>query len=225
MDTSKDFRILMAENALLRLESRIRVWNLNYPIHKNKALELIRKAKTHLNAVKYSYLPLSYLLRNDDVIQLGLVGKELAKEILPPKGVEVPQKNRLHVAELKYALVQLVGLRARMALGEENLPEYAVDIIGVEVVSVLKHPSAKNLYVTRAGTPQYGFNIITNIRDIKKGEVRAVAVLPPQEFFGLVSEAMYCSDPLPKEYVGKRPPSELVHVKEVAAIVEQVVKG
>ncbi len=224
MDTANDYRILLAEDALSRLDKRVRVWNLSYPIHKGKVLNLLKEANSALQAIKHSYLPLNYLLEYEPLKKLAETGKLLAKELLPPKGVKVDSRSKLYVAEIRYSLLQLIELKPKLALGEENRPEYAVDIVGVEVASVMKHPQAKNLMVTRAGTSAFGFTIVTNIKDIKKGEVRAAAILPPQEFFGIVSEAMYCSDPLSSEWLGKRPPANLIHAKEVASIVEGIIK-
>jgi len=35
-------------------------------------------------------------------------------------------------------------------LGEDNKPLYAVDIEGVEIVNVYRHPRAEKLYITKA---------------------------------------------------------------------------
>ncbi len=225
MDTSKDYRILLAEDALRRLDKRVRSWSLSYPIHKNRVLDLLREANGHLQAIKHSYLPIQYLLKYEPLSKLTEVARKLSAELLPPKGVRVEGRSRFLLAEIKYSLLQLLNLRARLALGEENLPENAVDIVAVEVVSVMRHPEAERLYVTKAGTEKFGLTIVTNILNIKKGEVRAAAILPPQEFFGVVSEAMYCSDPLPREMLGRRPPRNAIHVPEVTRVVEAIVRG
>ncbi len=224
MDTSKDYRILMAEDALRRLDRRVRCWNLSYPIHKGRALSIIKELNACLQAVKHSYLPLQYLLKYEPLLRLGELARKLSAEVLPPRGVRVEGRSKLLLAELKYSLLQLINLKGRLALGEENLPDRAVDIVAVEVVSVMKHPSADRLLVTKAGTERFGLTIVTNILGLKKGEVRAAALLPPQEFFGVVSEAMYCSDPLPKELLGRRPSRDVIHVNEVARVVESVVR-
>jgi len=225
LDTSKDYRILLAEDALRRLDKRVKSWSLSYPIHKNKVLDLLREANGHLQAIKHSYLPLQYLLKYEPLSKLTDAARRLSAELLPPKGVRVEGRSRFLLAEIKYSLLQLLNLRARLALGEENLPDYAVDIVAVEVVSVMRHPEAERLYVTKAGTKKFGLTIVTNILSIKKGEVRAAAILPPQEFFGVVSEAMYCSDPLPSEMIGKRPQRNVIHIPEVTKVVEAIVRG
>ena len=223
-DTPHDYRLLLVKEAMQRLEKIVSVWNLNYPIHKNKALEIIKNAKKVVDRILFSYLPLEFLINDESLKDLSSLAKDLTKELLPPKGVSLNPKSKELVAEIKYCLLQMINLKPKLMLGKENRPEYAVDIVGVEIVSVSKHPKAQRLYVTKAGTTSYSFTIVTNISNIKKGEVRAAAILPPKNFYGVISEAMYCSDTLPKEWIGKRPPSDMIFTKEVAAAVEELAR-
>ncbi len=224
MDTSKDYRLLLVKDAVMRLEKIVRVWPLHYPIHKGVVLQRIREARKFSEEILHSYLPMTYLLSHESVKRLQDIGKELANLLLPPKGMEVAGKSKLYLAEIKYCLLQLINLRPRLSLGEENRPEYAVDIIGVEIASVTKHPKTSKLYITKAGTSVFGLTIVTNMESVRKGEVRAAALLPPREFFGVISEAMYCSEPLPKEFLGKRPPINLISGKEVSSTVEGIIR-
>ena len=223
-DTPHDYRLLLIKEAVSILESIVHMWNLNYPIHKNKALKLIKSARRLTDKILYSYLPLDYLLKNDSLAELSSLAKALAKELLPPKGVPINIKSKELVAEIRYSLLQMINLKSKLMLGEDNKPEYAVDIVGVEIVSVRKHPKASKLLITKGGTPSYSFTIVTNLMDVRKGEVRAAAILPPKNFFGVISEAMYCSNPIPKVWIGKRPDPDLVNTKEVAVIVEEIIK-
>ncbi len=62
----------------------------------------------------------------------------------------------------------------------------------VEIVSVSKHPSLENLRITKVrdanGTE---YTVITNIKDVKEGQRAAIVFLPPREFGGVWSEAMF----------------------------------
>ncbi|MCE4629523.1 MAG: tRNA-binding protein, partial [Desulfurococcales archaeon] len=107
-------------------------------------------------------------------------------------------------------LLILLGLPNRILLGDENHPEYAVDIVGVEVTRVEPLENTENLKVTRGSAGKAVFTIVTNLEDIKVGQVRAAAILPPAEFKGVISEAMYSSDPIDKNYIGKRVPRKLL---------------
>ncbi len=62
----------------------------------------------------------------------------------------------------------------------------------VEIVSVSKHPSLKNLRITKvrdsSGTE---YTVITNIEHVKEGQRAAIVFLPPREFGNVWSEAMF----------------------------------
>ncbi len=226
MDTANDYRILVAEDAINRLENRVKVWNLPYPINKGLAIEKVKKLRSLLMQIKYSFLPLDMLMEFEALRELENVARELISVILPPKGTRIESESqKLAVAELRYSLSILLGLRARIALGEENRPEYAIDIVGVEVGHVEKHPRADKLWIAKVGTERFSFTVVTNIPNVKKGEIRGVAVLPPATFFGIVSEAMFCTDPLPRELKGKRIPSNYLHLSEIVNAVENIVRN
>ncbi len=226
MDTKNDYRVLVAEEAVQRLEKRVKTWGLPYPINKHKALELVHDIRSSLLKIKYSFLPGELLVKSDEIRVLEEKTRELAGLLLP-KEPSLPKQARIQliVGELKYCLWTLLGLRNRFLRGEDNRPEYAVDIIGVEIVSVQKHPKARSLWILKAGTEKYGFTVITNIADVKKGEIRGVVILPPAEFMGVVSEAMIATDPLPLEYKGKPVPYDKVHLSEVRNKVEEIVRS
>jgi predicted RNA-binding protein with EMAP domain len=62
----------------------------------------------------------------------------------------------------------------------------------VEIVSVSKHPSLQNLRVTKVRDADgKEYTVITNITNVKEGEKAAVVFLPPREFGGVWSEAMF----------------------------------
>ncbi len=226
MDTKNDYRILVAEEAIQRLEKRVKTWGLPYPTNKNKVLELVHDIRSNLLRMKYSFLPGELLVESNEIKVLEEKTRELAGLLLP-RGISLPKQTRIQfmVAELKYCLWTLLGLRNRFLRGEDNKPEYAVDIIGVEIVSVQKHPEARSLWILKAGTEKYGFTIITNIVGIKKGEIRGVVILPPAEFMGVVSEAMIATDPLPLEYKGKPVPYDKIHLSEIRNKVEEIIRS
>jgi predicted RNA-binding protein with EMAP domain len=216
-----DPRILVAEDAYERLLKIIRYRRLNLPVNWNRANQLINELGHLIHRVKYMFLPPSQLARLDEIREINRLSGELARLFLDRELLNRFKPDKLVVAKTKYSLRILYGLKYRLLLGDEPDPLYSIDIEGVEVTSVHKHPRADKLFVTRAeGILQY--TIITNIRDIKRGEVRAAAILPPIEFMGIVSEAMYCSKPLSPEYKGKRTPHDLIDVKEVRSKIYEI---
>ncbi|MEM1644961.1 MAG: tRNA-binding protein [Ignisphaera sp.] len=226
MVTADDYRFLVAEDAINRIENRIKLWGLPYPLNKAVALEQIKKLKSTFMKIKYSYLPYTMLIEFEEFKNLEQFARELASILLPPKTLKLDTTTtKLAVAEIRYALSVLLGLRNRIALGDDNNPEYAIDVVGVEVGYVEKHPKAEKLWVTKAGTEQFSLTIVTNIQGIKKGELRGAAILPPIAFFDIVSEAMYCTNPLEKSFKGKRIPSNFVHKVEIINVVESIVEN
>lgn len=223
MNTSRDYRILVALDAVERLEGIIRHHKLNLPLNWNKLGDLVREAKKIILKIRYCYLPVELLVKDEELSRLKDISVELSKNMLNKDLLTKFKPDPFVVAETRYILRTLYGLKYRLLLGEENKPWYAIDIEGVEIVSIHEHPNADKLYVTKAeGILPY--TIITNIQDVKKGEIRAAAILPPAEIRGVLSEAMYCSKPLPKEYKKKRPPENSIYKEEVAGIIIELIK-
>ncbi len=223
MDTSRDFRILVAEKALNDLYNIIRMRRLNIPVNWAKTLDLTEKLRSTLLKIKYSYLPLNMLIRSVELKLIIDYTVDLSRILLDKQVLNRFKPNPYPVATVRYCLRTLYGLKYRLALGEENKSHYAVDIEGVEIVSVHRHPNADKLYITKAeGALPY--TIITNIRDIKKGEIRAAAILPPAIIMGELSEAMYCSKPIPPQYKSKRPPETLIDTSEINNKVYEIIK-
>ncbi len=222
MDTARDYRILVAEDAISRLERRIKNWGLPWPINRRRVLDEVAEIRKSLLKLKYSYLPIDMILGSEELKVIVDNARSIAGEVLPKSTAEKPKtvSGRLALAEIRYALSILVGLPLRLKLGEENKPEYAVDVLGVEVTRV--EDLTENLKVTRASAGTVAFTIVTNIKNMRVGEVRAAAILPPVEFHGVISEAMYSSDPIEERYVGKRVPSRLLH-GELASMVIRIV--
>ncbi len=224
MDTSRDYRILVAEKAISTLEEIVKLHKLSLPLNWGAVSNLVKEAKTLLLRLKYSFLPWPDIVKSPELTQLKELSKKLASQLLQKDLLQKFKPDPFVVAEVRYVLRILYGLQYRLSLGEENKPWYAVDIEGVEITSVHKHPNADKLYITKA-EGLFLYTIITNIQDIKKGEVRAAAILPPAIIRGELSEAMYCSNPLPREYKGKRPPENLIDTKELTSIIYSIVSG
>ena len=224
MDTARDYRILVAEYALGLLERRLRQWGMPWPLNKAKALELVSDARKSLLRIKYSYLPAEMLLESEGLKRRVSNARELASMVMPEMLPRLEGARRLAFAEIRWALSVLLGLPQRIMLGEENHPEYAVDVLGVEITRVERLEGTENLMLTRAAAGRAAFTIVTNIRDVRVGEVRAAALLPPVEFSGVVSEAMYASGPLERRFLGKRVPRRLLR-PEVRAQVIRLVGG
>lgn len=220
MDTANDYRILMAEYALSLLERRAKQWGMPWPFKKGRALELVSSIGKTLKRIRYSYLPPEDLVASEDMQALVSLARELAGIMLPGQPVpRLEERHKLALAEMRWALSILIGLPARIRLGPANRPEYAVDVVGAEVSRVEPLPGADRLRVTRASIGSAVFTVVTNIESIREGEVRAIAILPPAVFRGVISEAMYASEPIDGKYVGKRVPRKLLSGEVAAKVI------
>jgi len=224
VDTANDFRLLVAEDAVARLERRIRQWGMPWPVNKSKALELVERARKALLRLKYSFLPSEMILESEELKTIVDSAVQLRGLIFPEVMPKLEGSRRMALAEIRYSLIILLGLPNRIRLGEDNHPEWAIDVVGVKVTRVEELRGASNLYYTRAAAGNIAFTIVTNLREIREGEVRAAAILPPVEFHGVISEAMYASEPLEEKYLGKRVPRRLLS-PEVKAQVIRLVSG
>ncbi|MEB3786888.1 MAG: tRNA-binding protein [Desulfurococcales archaeon] len=220
MDTKNDYRILVSLEACGRLEKRIRGWSLPWPIEKGKALNAVVDIHKALLKLRYSFLPYEMILESRELSKVVEKTRQLHSLLFPreSKSVHIPAKALFPLAEIKYALSILLGMPYRVKLGEENMPEFAVDVIGAEVVEVDNLTS--DLKVTRASTGSFALTVVTNIKDIRRGEVRAIAILPPVEFHGVISEAMYASSIIPRSLVGRRVNLEYIDSHVRAAVID-----
>ncbi|ADI32676.1 tRNA-binding protein [Staphylothermus hellenicus] len=224
MDTANDYRFIIAEDAVNRLRKIIVNWQLPYHIDKNKALKIVDEIKSRVMRMKYSFLPITLLLSMREFEEITNYSTELSKILLQNKPIgSKKSKYQLLISEIRYSLWILMGLKHRFRFGEQNLPEYAIDVIGAEIFLVQKHSSADKLWVLKCGTEKFSFTVVTNIPNIRKGEVRGVAILPPVEFMGIVSEAMIATDPLPKTFKGKIIPFNRINISDVRAKILNIV--
>ncbi len=141
---------------------------------KDKAEKII----SLLNQVKYSYL------EPEDIKQMFIPKiVALAQELL--KDVRTEEQRRW----IKYFMEELEDLprKLRVASSPQKVFRYRVG----EIVSVSKHPTFQNLLITRVRTKDKELTVITNIKGVKTGERAIVVLLPPKEFGGVWSEAMF----------------------------------
>ncbi len=224
MDTRNDLRILVAEDALNRIQKMVMGQRLHHPYNKHRARQLLSRLNSLLMQIKYSMMPAEILLQQPMLREFKNTALELARTIMPPKTM-IGEVDKYTLAELRYCLRILIGLPARILLGDENRPEYAVDVEAAKILSVHKHPNADKLLVARVQARYATHTVVTNIQDVREGELRAIAFLPPVIIRGELSEAMFCSDPLPPgTRVGERPAPQTLHLDELRAKVYEIVR-
>ncbi|WP_367883520.1 tRNA-binding protein [Thermococcus peptonophilus] len=168
---------------------------------KKRAIQLAKEMIPEIQAMRYSYIDPNELV---DTPQMKAL-KEKALEIIEALGGEdwhhkflrladksEREKVEEAVAKVRFFLNTILGLDRRLALGKINDPVIAVDIkVGGEVMSVAKHPNADRLLVTNVNIGDRAITVVTNDLTVKEGNRVAVALLPPANFRGIVSEGMF----------------------------------
>ncbi|MBO8175502.1 MAG: tRNA-binding protein [Thermococcus sp.] len=199
-DTSKDYRLLVAEKAVELFLKTIEHAKFKGRWDKKKAIKLAKEMLPELQAMRYSYLDPKELI---DTPQMKAL-KEKAQGIIEALGGEdwhhkflsLADKNEKEkveeaVAKVRFFLNTILNLDKRLALGKINDPVIAVDIKVGEVMSVGKHPNADRLLVCNVNIGDRAITVVTNDLTVKEGNRVAVALLPPANFRGIVSEGMF----------------------------------
>lgn len=227
MDTTKDLRILLAEDAITRLERIIANKRLPYQYSRELVLEAIREIRANILSLKYSYMDAQFLIQNPALNTIEANIALIWSHLKPPESMSKSDiKAKLAISELKYAIRIIHGLRKRFGLGNENKPEFAIDIIAMRIENIFSHPKADNLKVAVVSDTKQSFIVLTNIETIKKNWIMAVAFLPPIVLYDIISEGMFCSSNLSNnELIGKRVPPELINRSEIANKVVGILRG
>ena len=201
MDTSKDARILVLEDALKRLNDIVKHRRLKFQISYSELSKILGLVENIFYEIKYCYLEpreLSELDATKSIIDVGMKFQETYEEALKSTGYESGStKEKLVHAEVKYALRIIDGFPNRLLNYNED-PAHAVDILAVEITQTKPVEGSDNLTECRCTDGSRIWTIVTNIKGISVGEKMSCAILPPAEMISVVSEAMFLgSEQLP----------------------------
>ncbi|WP_456483384.1 hypothetical protein [Methanopyrus kandleri] len=173
-------------------------------VNRRRLTEVLQSIESTLQELRYSYLPPENV-------------SERLKDLLPDlEDVVDPEEPELRwlVEYLEHADEVF-----EREIGDEA--DAVLCVVG-EVGGVREHPNADNLYVAVVNTGRFGKRtVVTNLTDVEEGDSMAVALLPPREFSGVVSEGMFCgeADGEPGEII--EPPER----GEVRSIVLEWIEG
>ncbi len=229
VDTAKDARILILEDALHRLNSLISSRRFKFHVDYNSLTTAIQKASGLLYEIKFSYLDPAALAElkatNDLITEIGTVGTAYRQAMKSAGYSPHTTKESLTIAEMEYALRIVEGFQRRL-LNSPDDPAFATDILAVEISQVESIAGSKNLSKCRCTDGSRRWQILTNLEGIKQGMRLPCIVLPPVEMMDSVSEAMFLGleELGPDRQLGLLtdvPPSSL---KQARAQVLQVIK-
>jgi predicted RNA-binding protein with EMAP domain len=194
MDTAKDARVLVLEDALKRLNDVVSGRKLKVHVEYGKLVEALKTAGSLLYEVKYSYIDASALavLEATKNLVATIDGfAEIYDAAIESAGFKPKTgKEHLMLAEVDYALRIVKGVPTRLAEHNED-PAFAIDMLAVEVSQVHPVENSKNLLSCRCTDGSRIWHIVTNIPDVKPSVKLSCAVLPPAEMMNAVSEAMF----------------------------------
>ncbi len=193
MDTAKDARILILEDALRIINEIISNRKLKMHIDYAKIGAYLKTAGTLLYEVKFSYIDapsLADLESTKKIVEAIASLKEVYENALSSGYKPTSSKELLAVTEMEYAL-RTVGSFPEKLRNMGDDPAYAVDILTVEISQLQKIEGSEKLTECRCSDGSRRWKISTNIADLKSGMKLACAILPPVEMMNVVSEAMF----------------------------------
>jgi uncharacterized protein len=202
LDTAKDARIIVLEDALRRLNEIINNRKLKFHIEYSKLVEILQQAGSLIYEVKYSYLPSDQVadLEATNKIVSSLKGfRQIIDDAKKSTGYTAQTtKDALTLAETYYSFRIVEDFQRKLKSYDEE-PGRAVDLLAVEISQTQPVPNSKNLTECRCTDGSRIWRIVTNLPNVKVGTKLACAVLPPVEMMNIVSEAMFLGGtPLPE---------------------------
>ena len=194
--TDRNPRIIVAEIALRILSESARIRQSFRPtLSKEQINELIHNINSHIQQLKYSYLPDEELCSSE---LLPEIAKDADKIFNSYKGAYYtvdgsPRKPSVQEANVIWASKLLKRFPERLKEPFRPTIEAGIDMQVVGVRNIVPIAGTK-LFVSKAYNGSEDFTVVTNLTTLKAGMKVGVAFLPPAVIGGEVSEAMYLGD-------------------------------
>jgi len=193
LDTAKDARILVLEDALHRLNEIVSNRKLKLHLDYSALDALLSKAGSLLYEVKYSYIgshALAQAMPTVKIVEIMDQFQALVEDALASGYIPKTKSQELALAEYKYARRTINGFPDRLELYDEE-PARAVDILAVKITKKQPVEESENLQTCRCTDGSRIWMIVTNLKNVALEMKLCCAVLPPVEMMGIISEAMF----------------------------------
>jgi len=203
MDTASDFRILLTEKGISELEKLI----TNFKIQNRKGLLLdLKKIKSNLQIVKYSYMSPVDLIKLDEFKEITEKSKGILSVI---KKIEANYKSKSAIYWLDYIekLPELMK-RGEIKRSYESIRFFSGEIKNRRELGELWHCSVDC---------NFRIDVVTNSPKFKPGMNVVVSYLPPVILGGIISEGMFVDSPL--DFKGEL---ELEQIREISRELGEV---
>jgi len=191
-------------------------------IKRDKLDAILGDISKALQQILWSYLPKDSLVNSEPFKMLEEKLEEL-EEIYNSAKDEIRKRDESTSSLLEFLISNLKNLKTRI-LDYPDEPSSAVDYFYVKVITKEKHPKTEKLYITFVTNGQKNFRVITNLEEVKPGDVIPMALLPPREFSGVISEGMFIAPEMKtkdESLIGNKPD---LSEKEKKYIVKEIYK-
>jgi predicted RNA-binding protein with EMAP domain len=194
LDTAKDARILVMEDALRRLNDIIGNRKLKIHVEYSKLTEILKHVGSLVYEVKYSYVPadqVADLEPTKKIVEYVSEFRAIIEQALKSSGYKpATSKETLTQAELTYCFRIVQGFQYRLKHFDDD-PAYAVDMLAVEISQTQPIPDSKHLTECRCTDGSRIWRIVTNIQGLKANAILPCAILPPVDMMDVISEGMF----------------------------------
>lgn len=199
-DTSKDYRLLLAEKSIDLFLRTLEGANLKGRWNKKQVVQNAKDMIPEIHSLYYSYVEQADMAQMPQIASI----KEKAMNIIDYLGgdnwyrsfldlVAKDEKNKLgeSIAKIRFFLNTILNIDNRLALGPILDPVISIDIKVGELVSVAGHPEADSLLICNVNIKERAITVVTNDLSLKESNRVAVAMLPHTSFMGITSEGMF----------------------------------
>ncbi|HUU77076.1 MAG TPA: hypothetical protein VMX55_01935 [candidate division Zixibacteria bacterium] len=206
-----DARIVLAEGIVKYFTQMVQSRKIPLTMNRQKILTRLSEINSKLMALKWSYKPLEQILLSKELRSIEIYMKEIFdsfpekwEEMLNSRGID----GRLTAGTLSFIKYFFYTMRERLSKGFTNDFAKTIDITCGEIQSIEKVEGNNWKCLVADGIARY--NVLTNIAELKKGDVVPIGKLPPQIIHGVYSEGMFLGGSggirkLSKDEIGKRP--------------------
>lgn len=217
--TDKDFRLLVTELALKKLETMIFSKSTVRPgMGRDETNRILSNISSELMKLKYSYMAPEDMARSEMVDAIYSNARALYEGY-----AEAVQRGMgdMPRATLMWSFNVLSGLKRRLG-NQGTLPSHGIDMVAVKIRNMTK---SGQLFTTRCSAGQREFTIMTNITGLSVGDTLAAALLPPAMVGGVASEAMFLGKDRVEAKAGALLDPDKLNSKEADGILYNELKG
>ena len=186
-------------------------------LSKKELDDILKKIESSFMVMKYSYLQQNELVSHEEIVNIEKLSLMLEDAFNP--GKMTPSTVKISLLTLNWGVNIFRGLMRRMKVANEELGS-GIDFKVLRVRNVQKQGE---FLLTRAYDQLQAYTVMTNLLTLRPNTNLAVAMLPPQEVGGTLSEGMYLGDEEREEEAGQFLNPNLLKITEVNAILHQLI--